>query len=87
MSIPSAIFPVIPSLDGEGNCIDKVQVFCWTLLLSILLCVPSFAQPTVTYSYDSAGNRSERTWSRGGAPGDQKGRVSLNYNSYESKVC
>ena len=44
----------------------------WLLLVCLLLSVPTFAQQTVTYSYDSAGNRTERAWSRGGVNSEQK---------------
>lgn len=56
---------------------SKGTVLYWTLLVCIFLSVPAFAQQAVTYSYDSAGNRIERSWTRGAGYSGQK-QESLN---------
>ena len=47
------------------TCGRKAAHSIWTILTSIFLTVPSFAQNHVSYTYDSAGNRDSRTWTTG----------------------
>lgn len=59
LSFISAHYGIVPTCDR------KTVHSIWTLLISVFLTVPSFAQNHVSYTYDSAGNRDSRTWTTG----------------------
>lgn len=59
LSFISAHYGIVPTCDR------KTVHSIWTILISVFLTVPSFAQNHVSYTYDSAGNRDSRTWTTG----------------------
>lgn len=71
MRLSSIISSCVTSHNSGSQYASRGIGFRWLFLWALLLCYPSFGQQTVTYDYDTAGNRIERSWSRGGIFNEQ----------------